>query len=229
MGATPWGRATPFSPSAAAPGRVTSLRVSDVRRDSVTLAWTPVPSASGYVLSWSPAAGEEGTWLGGRLAVQMGARCPQGGLLSPSLLILLGRQPAARHGGRCRAPPAPSRSPGCAWASATPSPSARSSAARRGPRPPSASAQVPPGAGEGVTRGGDGPILVAASPLPLAVCRDARGDIVFLVHGTRDSSSGAEAVRSLLSNTVTALGRLGPDGTQVGGCRGGCRPCPFRS
>lgn len=83
----------------------------------------------------------------------------------------------------------------------------------------------------GMMRGGDGPVLVAASPLPLAVCRDARGDIVFLVHGTRDSSSGADAVRSLLSNTVTALGRLGPDGTQVRGCRGGggrwCHPCPF--
>lgn len=51
-------------------------------------------------------------------------------------------------------------------------------------------------------------------PLP-SVCRDARGDIVFLVHGTRDSSSGADAVRTLLSNTVTSMGRLGPDGTQV--------------
>ena len=62
--------------------------------------------------------------------------------------------------------------------------------------------------------------LLHPFPVP-AVCRDARGDIVFLVHGTRDSSSGADTVRTLLSNTVSALGRLGPEGTQAGGCRGG--------
>lgn len=42
--------------------------------------------------------------------------------------------------------------------------------------------------------------------------------MVFLVHGTRNSSSGASAVRTLLSNTVSALGRLGPEGTQVCCC-----------
>lgn len=62
------------------------------------------------------------------------------------------------------------------------------------------------------------------TPSPPAVCRDARGDIVFLVHGTRDSSSSADAIHSLLSNTVSALGRLGPEGTQVGHCPGGMGP-----
>lgn len=42
--------------------------------------------------------------------------------------------------------------------------------------------------------------------------------MVFLVHGTRNSSSSADAVRTLLSNTVSALGHLGPEGTQVGCC-----------
>lgn len=76
------------------------------------------------------------------------------------------------------------------------------------------------------------------TPSLAAVCRDAVGDVVFLVHGTRDSSSGADAVRTLLSNTVSALGRLGPEGTQVGcchssgvrgawvGCAAHCSPAP---
>lgn len=64
MRAVPWGWDTFSSFSAAAPARVTNLRVTEVRRDSVTLAWTPVPGASSYILSWSPPAGGIGWTLG---------------------------------------------------------------------------------------------------------------------------------------------------------------------
>lgn len=73
-----------------------------------------------------------------------------------------------------------------------------------------------PGMQVGMGVGGYGVLMSLLHLAPsLPVCRDARGDIVFLVHGTRDSSSDADTVRTLLSNTVTAMGRLGPDGTQV--------------
>ncbi|KAF7249798.1 Collagen alpha-1(VII) chain [Varanus komodoensis] len=49
-----------------------------------------------------------------------------------------------------------------------------------------------------------------------AVCQDARRDIVFLVHATRDSAYNAEEVQGFLADTVSALGQLGPGATQVG-------------
>lgn len=52
-------------------------------------------------------------------------------------------------------------------------------------------------------------------PHPSPVCRGGRSDIVFLVHGTQDSAFSAGAVRALLASTVSALGQLGPDATQV--------------
>ncbi|XP_009076240.1 PREDICTED: collagen alpha-1(VII) chain, partial [Acanthisitta chloris] len=131
---------------------ITSLRVTEVRRDSVTLTWTPVPSASGYVLSWNPpaAGGEKGRTLPSSARSQQVSGLRLGQRYSFTLRPLLGSAPGTE-----------------------------------------------------------------VSISERTVCRDARGDIVFLVHGTRDSSSGADAVRTLLSNTVSALGRLGPEGTQV--------------
>ncbi|KAJ7406919.1 hypothetical protein WISP_130785 [Willisornis vidua] len=136
----------------AAPGHVTSLRVTDVRRDSVTLTWTPVPGTSGYILSWSPpaAGGEKARTLPSAASSQQVSGLRLGQRYTFSLRPLLGSAPGAE-----------------------------------------------------------------ASISERTVCRDARGDVVFLVHGTRDSSAGAEAVRTLLSNTVSSLGRLGPEGTQV--------------
>lgn len=136
VGAAPWGWHTLSSSSlAAAPGHVTSLRVTDVRRDSVTLTWTPVPGASSYVLSWTPPAGEAGEQPQGR------GQCPHGGSPVP-LTLSPGWQLGGRQGRPCPVLPAPSRSPDCGWGSATPSPSARSWGARRVPRPLSASARV---------------------------------------------------------------------------------------
>lgn len=136
VGAALWSQDILSSSSlAAAPARVTSLRVTEVQRDSVTLTWTPVPGASSYILSWSPPAGEMGGWP------QDGRQCSHGHSPSP-LTLSPGWQPVGRRGGRCLVLPAPSKSPGCAWASATPSPSARSWGARRVLRSPSASAQV---------------------------------------------------------------------------------------
>lgn len=197
------GHASPLL--AAALGRVTSLQVTEVRRDSVTLTWSPVPGASGYILSWSPPTGKTGgcPWAG---QCACGSHCPP----DP----VPGWQRAGSRGAHCPALPAPSRSRGCAWASATPSPCARCWAARPALRHPSASAQVPWGHRGDLVTGICSSSCFTASLS--AVCRDARGDIVFLVHGTRDSSSGADAIRTLLSNTVSALGHLGPDGTQVG-------------
>lgn len=136
----------------AAPGHVTSLRVTDVRRDSVTLTWTPVPGASSYVLSWTPpaAGGETGQTLPGAASSQQVSGLRLGQRYTFTLRPVLGSTPGAE-----------------------------------------------------------------TSVSERTVCREARGDIIFLVHGTRDSSSSADAVRTLLSNTVSALGRLGPEGTQV--------------
>ncbi|KAM4654580.1 collagen alpha-1(VII) chain [Amazona ochrocephala] len=136
----------------AALGRVTSLQVTEVRRDSVTLTWSPVPGASGYILSWSPptAGRESGRTLPGTASSQQVSGLRLGQRYTFTLRPLLGSTPGAE-----------------------------------------------------------------TSVSERTVCRDARGDIVFLVHGTRDSSSGADAIRTLLSNTVSALGRLGPEGTQV--------------
>ncbi|NXD66125.1 CO7A1 protein, partial [Eolophus roseicapillus] len=144
----------------AALGRVTSLRVTEVQRDSVTLTWSPVPGASGYILSWSPPTGETGG-------------CPRAGQESGRTL------------------------PGTAS-------SQQVSGLRLGQRYTFTLRPL-----LGSTPGAE------TSVSERTVCRDARGDIVFLVHGTRDSASGADAIRTLLSNTVSALGRLGPEGTQV--------------
>ncbi|KAK2534726.1 Col7a1 [Columba livia] len=137
---------------AAAPGPVTSLQVTDVQRDSVTLTWTPIPGASSYVLSWTPpaAGGETGRTLPGTASSQQVTGLRLGQRYTFTLRPLLGTTPGAE-----------------------------------------------------------------TSVSERTVCRDARGDIVFLVHGTRDSSPSADATRTLLSNTVSALGRLGPEGTQV--------------
>ncbi|KAM3848241.1 collagen alpha-1(VII) chain [Vipera latastei] len=44
----------------AAGGRVANFQVTDTQKDSVTLSWTPVPGASGYLLTWkSPREGGE--------------------------------------------------------------------------------------------------------------------------------------------------------------------------
>ncbi|XP_065543694.1 collagen alpha-1(VII) chain [Lathamus discolor] len=136
----------------AALGRVTSLQVTEVRRDSVTLTWSPVPGASGYILSWTPptAGRESGRTLPGTASSQQVSGLRLGQRYTFTLRPLRGSTPGAE-----------------------------------------------------------------TSVSERTVCRDARGDVVFLVHGTRDSSSGADAIRTLLSNTVSALGRLGPDGTQV--------------
>nr|XP_041574710.1 collagen alpha-1(VII) chain isoform X10 [Taeniopygia guttata] len=135
-----------------APSHITSLRVTEVQRDSVTLTWTPVPGASGYVLSWSPpaAGGEKGRTLPSTASSQQVSGLRLGQRYTFTLRPLLGSAPGAE-----------------------------------------------------------------VSVSERTVCRDALGDVVFLVHGTRNSSSGANAVRTLLSNTVSALGRLGPEGTQV--------------
>ncbi|KAF4799411.1 hypothetical protein TURU_054803 [Turdus rufiventris] len=135
-----------------APSHITSLRVTEVQRDSVTLTWTPVPGASGYVLSWSPpaAGGERGQTLPSTASSQQVSGLRLGQRYTFTLRPLLGSAPGAE-----------------------------------------------------------------VSVSERTVCRDALGDVVFLVHGTRNSSSGADAVRTLLSNTVSALGPLGPEGTQV--------------
>ncbi|NXG56027.1 CO7A1 protein, partial [Hemiprocne comata] len=153
----------------AARAHVTSLRVTEVRRDSVTLTWTPVPGASSYVLSWSPPAGETGRWHWDRWPWDGGLSGGETGRTLPgaaSALQVSGLRLGQRYTFTLR-PVLGS------------TPAAETSVSER------------------------------------TVCRGARGDIVFLVHGTRDSSAGADAVRTLLSNTVSALGRLGPEGTQV--------------
>ncbi|TRZ13503.1 hypothetical protein HGM15179_013603 [Zosterops borbonicus] len=129
-----------------------SLRVTEVQRDSVTLTWTPVPGASGYVLSWSPpaAGGEKGRTLPSTASSQQVSGLHLGQRYTFTLRPLLGSGLGAE-----------------------------------------------------------------ASVSERTVCRGALGDVVFLVHGTRNSSSSADAVRTLLSNTVSALGHLGPEGTQV--------------
>ncbi|XP_061864653.1 collagen alpha-1(VII) chain [Colius striatus] len=144
--------ATVTAITAATPGHITSLQVTEVRRDSVTLSWAPVPGASGYILSWSPpaAGGEARRTLPGTASSQQVPGLRLGQRYTFTLRPLLGSAPGAE-----------------------------------------------------------------TSVSERTVCRGARGDIVFLVHGTRDSSSGADTVRALLSNTVSALGRLGPEGTQV--------------
>ncbi|NXC79092.1 CO7A1 protein, partial [Cercotrichas coryphoeus] len=144
------------------PSHITSLRVMEVQRDSVTLTWTPVPGASGYILSWSPPAGEMSGWPQDGAGGERGQTLPSTASSQQVSGLRLGQRYTFTL------------------------------------RPLLGSA---PGAEVSVTE--------------RTVCRDALGDVVFLVHGTRNSSSGADAVRTLLSNTVSALGRLGPEGTQV--------------
>ncbi|KAI1234455.1 Collagen alpha-1(VII) chain, partial [Lamprotornis superbus] len=162
------------------PSHITSLRVVEVQRDSVTLAWTPVPGASGYVLSWSPPAGEMSGWP------QDGGQHPRRGLLIPLTV------PWVAAGGE-----------------------------RGQTLPSTASSQQVSGLRLGQHYTFTLRPLLGSTPgaevsiSERTVCRDALGDVVFLVHATRNSSSGADAVRTLLSNTVSALGRLGPEGTQV--------------
>nr|XP_048713923.1 collagen alpha-1(VII) chain isoform X3 [Caretta caretta] len=134
-------------------GRVTSFRVTETRDDSVTLAWTPAPGATGYLLTWKlPREGGETqrTLPGSATSHQV-----SGLRLGHRYLFTI--------------------------------------------RPLFGSAK------------GEESTLTDRT-----VCRDARGDIIFLVHGTRDSAYSTEAVRALLSNTVSALGQLGPDAAQVG-------------
>ncbi|KAL2299817.1 hypothetical protein Nmel_012667 [Mimus melanotis] len=162
------------------PSHVTNLRVVEVQRDSVTLTWTPVPGASGYVLSWSPPAGEMSGWP------QDGRQHPRRGLLIPLTV------PWVAAGGE-----------------------------RGQTLPSTASSQQVSGLRLGQRYTFTLRPLLGSTPgtevsiSERTVCRDALGDVVFLVHATRNSSSGADAVRTLLSNTVSALGRLGPEGTQV--------------
>ncbi|XP_062825428.1 collagen alpha-1(VII) chain [Anolis carolinensis] len=66
-----------------------------------------------------------------------------------------------------------------------------------------------------------------ASLTDRTVCRDGRSDIVFLVHATRDNAYNAEAVRSFLSNTVSAMGQLGPGARQAGIVLYSYRALPF--
>nr|XP_016846318.1 PREDICTED: collagen alpha-1(VII) chain [Anolis carolinensis] len=66
-----------------------------------------------------------------------------------------------------------------------------------------------------------------ASLTDRTVCRDGRSDIVFLVHATRDNAYNAEAVRSFLSNTVSAMGQLGPGASQAGIVLYSYRALPF--
>ncbi|XP_069045767.1 collagen alpha-1(VII) chain isoform X3 [Lepisosteus oculatus] len=47
-------------------------------------------------------------------------------------------------------------------------------------------------------------------------CTDGRVDLVFLVHGSRDSVQYAEAIRSLLYSTAASFSRIGVQDTQVG-------------
>uniref|UniRef100_K7G4Y9 Collagen alpha-1(VII) chain n=1 Tax=Pelodiscus sinensis TaxID=13735 RepID=K7G4Y9_PELSI len=135
-------------------GRVTNFRVTETQDDSVTLAWTPAPGATGYLLTW---------------------KLPQEGGEMQRML------------------------PGSAT-------SHQVSGLRLGHRYVFTIQPL-----FGSTRG------MESSVTDRTVCRDARGDVIFLVHGTRDSAYSAEAVRALLTNTVSALGRLGPDATQVWG------------
>ncbi|RMC00145.1 hypothetical protein DUI87_23556 [Hirundo rustica rustica] len=126
-----------------APSHITSLRVTEVQRDSLTLAWTPVHGASGYVLSWSPpggetTGGEKERTLPSTVSSQQVSGLRLGQHYTFTLRPLLGSAPGAE-------------------------------------------------------------VFVSERT----------------VHGTRNSSSSASAVRTLLSNTVSALGRLGPEGTQV--------------
>lgn len=175
----------------------------------MTLTWTPVPGASGYALSWSPPAGKMSGWP------QDGGHHPRRGLLIPLTVPWM-----AAGGERGQTLPSTASSQ-------------QVSGLRLGQRytftlrpllgsAPGAEVSVSERTGTaGSLQGWAGLVstLVVASSLPgFAVCRDALGDVVFLVHGTRNSSSGADAVRTLLSNTVSALGPLGPEGTQVSCC-----------
>uniref|UniRef100_A0A8C0GBP7 Collagen alpha-1(VII) chain n=1 Tax=Chelonoidis abingdonii TaxID=106734 RepID=A0A8C0GBP7_CHEAB len=133
-------------------GRVTNFRVTETQDNSVTLAWTPAPRATGYLLTWKlPRGNEQLSSMGASGAAELQQR-----FLEPAWSSGLGFS-------SCPTTPRGSLITFC-----------------------------------------------------YAVCRDARGDIIFLVHGTRDSAYSAETVRALLSNTVSALGQLGPDATQVG-------------
>ncbi|XP_078241389.1 collagen alpha-1(VII) chain isoform X4 [Pogona vitticeps] len=137
----------------AAAGRVTSFRISETKRDSVTLTWNPVPGVSGYVLAWkSPRDGEETqrTLPGSATSYQVSG-------------LRLGERYTFTIQPRF-----------------------------------------------GSITGAE------ASVTEQIVCQDGRSDIVFLVHATRDNAYNAEAVRSFLSSTVSALGQLGPRDTQVG-------------
>nr|XP_020653718.1 collagen alpha-1(VII) chain [Pogona vitticeps] len=137
----------------AAAGRVTSFRISETKRDSVTLTWNPVPGVSGYVLAWKSPRDGEGT-----------QRTLPGSATSYQV-----------------------------------------SGLRLGER---YTFTIQPRFGS-ITG-------AEASVTEQIVCQDGRSDIVFLVHATRDNAYNAEAVRSFLSSTVSALGQLGPRDTQVG-------------
>lgn len=106
LGAAPWAGA-PYFPSAASPSHATSLRVTEVQRDSVTLSWTPVPGASEYVLSWTPPAGEADTCPWAEGSYPQGFHCP-----CPPDCGYSGRRGTARGAGHCQLPTDPWAAPG---------------------------------------------------------------------------------------------------------------------
>uniref|UniRef100_A0A8C3RII3 Collagen alpha-1(VII) chain n=1 Tax=Chelydra serpentina TaxID=8475 RepID=A0A8C3RII3_CHESE len=176
---------------------VGNLRVIDSSEKRIRLTWSPAPGSTGYRLSWRPADGE--------------------------LLPLLPPQ-LSWHALPCLTPSLPWGFPSTSCPDPELRGGGREPALHTGEWPPRAEVlgAAPP---SGPPLGAELPRAFLPVPPPLrgslitfscAVCRDARGDIIFLVHGTRDSAYSAEAVRALLSNTISALGQLGPDATQVG-------------
>ncbi|XP_062977415.1 collagen alpha-1(VII) chain [Elgaria multicarinata webbii] len=139
-------------------GRVSNFRVAETQKDSMTLTWTPVPGASGYLLTWKSLRDGEAaqrTLLGSATSHQVS-----------------GLRPGERYTFTIRP----------LFGSVT---------------------------------GAEASVTGTSAP-DHTVCRDARRDVLFLVHATRDSAYNAEAVQDFLSNTVSALGQLGPGATQVG-------------
>ncbi|KAM6470386.1 collagen alpha-1(VII) chain [Liasis olivaceus] len=137
----------------AAAGRVTNFQVAGTQKDSVTLTWTPVPGATGYLLTWkSPREeGEAQRSLPGSETSYPVSGLHLGERYTFTIRPLFGSISGAE-----------------------------------------------------------------VSVTDQTVCPDAQQDIIFLVHTTRDKAYNAEAVRSFLSNTISTLGRLGPETTQVG-------------
>ncbi|KYO29739.1 collagen alpha-1(VII) chain isoform B [Alligator mississippiensis] len=223
------------------PQPVGNFQAFDPSDQRIRLSWTPVPGSTGYRLSWRPADGgpERSQVLPASLDTYNIEGLQAGKRYEIRIISLVGSQEskpvaitATTALGRVTNFHVAETRDDSALLTWTPAPGATgyiltwNSPTEGGEMKTTLPGSATSHQVSGLRLGGRytfsirpmyGSAVGAASSLTeRQVCRGGRSDIVFLVHGTQDSAFSAGAVRALLASTVSALGQLGPDATQVG-------------